>query len=292
MADKKTTTHSHNKKRNVGLIYEFLVRYMTRKIIENDASSADKALKILKSRYKKGTALYKEFRLFNSIIATTTSSEGIASRILREAKRAALRHDSVQLSREKSLLIREINYILNDTEFYKQKVPEYKLYATIQSLLNDWKAPTEDSVIRIAEYEDDVVRWLMKEKAVGDIDDSFKGVDHFVVKLMTEKLNKKYADNMNMQQHKIIQLYALYSNEATQEELIKELDSVRNYSKALLEDYHGSDKNNSYVVQKLNKIQSAVSGIELNEFTDHKISTFLMLAHLNEELAAIKSKTK
>jgi len=292
MADKKTTAHSHNKKRNVGLIYEFLVRYMTRKIIENDTNSADKALKILKSRYKKGTALYKEFRLFNSIIATTTSSEGIASRILREAKRAALRHDSTQLNREKSLLIREINHTLNDAEFYKQKVPEYKLYATIQSLLNDWKAPTEDSVIRIAEYEDDVVCWLMKEKAAGDIDDSFKGIDHFVVKLMTEKLNKKYAESMNTQQHKIIQLYALHNNEATQKELIKELDNVRNHSKTLLENYHSSDKNNSYVVQKLNKIQSAVSDIELTEFTDHKISTFLMLAHLNEELAAVKSKTK
>ena len=40
-------TAKHNKKRNVGIIYELLIQYITNSIIEGDRSSAKKATQII-----------------------------------------------------------------------------------------------------------------------------------------------------------------------------------------------------------------------------------------------------
>ena len=271
------------------MIYEFLVQYMTRKLVENDNIAADKAFKILKKHYKKSSVLYKEFRLFNSLIATTASSEGVASRILREAKRAVLSHDSAKLDREKSLLIREINHMLNDPNFYKQKLKDYKLYATVQCLINDWKKPSEDNVIRIAEYEDDVVQWLIKEKTEAQKESQYSEADRFVIKLMTEKFNSKYAGSITGEQQKLLKLYAFSEDSTAADELVQELKSVSLKTKSLVEDYCSNNTDN-YVAQKLNSICKSIDAINLNELNDSDISTFLMLFQLNEELMTIKEK--
>ena len=78
----------HNKKRNVGLVYEMLLRYITKKIIESDEKSAKKAIKIIERRFDKNTELYKEFRLFNALASTTVSETPVAAGILVEAKQA------------------------------------------------------------------------------------------------------------------------------------------------------------------------------------------------------------
>ena len=61
----------HNKKRNVGLVYEMLLRFITESIISNNEILAKKAIKIIERRFDKNTELYKEFRLFNALAKST-----------------------------------------------------------------------------------------------------------------------------------------------------------------------------------------------------------------------------
>ena len=44
---------SHNKKRNIGLIYEQLVSYVSQALVEGKKSDADNALKIIGRNFKK-----------------------------------------------------------------------------------------------------------------------------------------------------------------------------------------------------------------------------------------------
>ena len=113
---------AHNKKRNTGLLYEFLIHTISQALVDDDKRKSSRALKIIKSHFKPGTELYKEFRLINSIMKTTVSVESVASSILGEAKVAARSHDVDSLDREKSLLIRSINHQLNDDHFYDQQI--------------------------------------------------------------------------------------------------------------------------------------------------------------------------
>ena len=98
----------HNKKRNVGLIYELFMRHISTLLITDRKSEVKKATKIIESRFKKGTELYKEFRIFNALINSDIMSRETASNALNIAKNAVLSIDEKKLQREKSLLIKEI----------------------------------------------------------------------------------------------------------------------------------------------------------------------------------------
>ena len=119
------TKKSHNKKRNVGIIYEQLILTVSKSIINNDIKLAEAAKRIIKKYFRPGTELYKEFRLFNSLIKTHINSESLATRIIQEAKFAAKQHRTKILEREKSALIKSINYTFG-RDFYKQYIKEYK----------------------------------------------------------------------------------------------------------------------------------------------------------------------
>src|SRR6056297_1342856 len=94
---------SHNKKRNTGLLYEFLVRRISEALLEGDQKKSNIALKVIKKHFsKENSQLYKEFRLINSLMKTTVGSEHTAASIIKEAKRAAKSHNNKSLDREKS----------------------------------------------------------------------------------------------------------------------------------------------------------------------------------------------
>ena len=60
-------TRGHNKKRNVGIVYELLLRHISDALIRDDKQSAEKALRIIETRFHKSTELYKEFRPYRRI---------------------------------------------------------------------------------------------------------------------------------------------------------------------------------------------------------------------------------
>ena len=249
--------NKHSKKRNTGLLYEFLIRYISNALIEHNDKSANSAIKLLKTHFKKGTELYKEFRLFNAIIKTTVDSASVASSILFETKSHARKYNFEKLDREKSLLIRDINHKLNDNNFFTRRIPEYKTYATIQTLLNDWRNDSPDSLERIAIYENEINKWLITPKYINELEDhKSPNIDALVVKLMTEKLNKKYSNILNEEQKNIVKNYAFAIEYGDQKNLKESLVKIMIETKISLEEYinKGSEKS-SYVLEKLNKAQ-------------------------------------
>ena len=108
----------HNKKRNTGIVYEQLSKYITEQIVCNKNTNAKKAIKIIERRFKKGTELYKEFRLMNALVNSTVSGTHVAAGILAEAKLGSKKINTKKLEKEKSLLVKDINYQLNESNFY------------------------------------------------------------------------------------------------------------------------------------------------------------------------------
>ena len=77
------------KKRNVGIIYELLLRSISASLVEGKSDEAQKALNILNRRFSKDTELYSEFRLFKALCEAQVSDTVIAASILTEAKTGA-----------------------------------------------------------------------------------------------------------------------------------------------------------------------------------------------------------
>ena len=156
------TTRSHNKKRNVGIIYEQLLAVAAKGIVESKPALTQKAKKLIKRFFSEGTEIYREHRLFKALVEPHIEDGSLATKILGEAKKAAKAHNSARLEREKSRLIKEINYSFGKS-FYSQKIENYTTFATVQTLLNDWRTPGSD-FNRITLYEAKVHKILLTEK--------------------------------------------------------------------------------------------------------------------------------
>lgn len=204
----------HSKKRNSGLLYNFLLRKISAFLVEGDEKKANRALKILKTAFRPGTELHKELRLINSLAKVTLSNASTASSVIQEAKVASRTHDVNALDREKSLLIRNINHRLNDDNlFYEQYVPDYKILATIQTLVNEWRQPTGD-IEKVALYEDALTNHLITEKTPvsdGGLVESSVMDSRLIVKAMTKRLNERYNGVLSTHQKELIRMYALSS---------------------------------------------------------------------------------
>ena len=275
---------THNKKRNVGIIYEQLLQSISRSLVEGDEKKAQVITQVLTDNFKPGSQLYREFRLFNALVKTSIDSDVLAGRILNEAKKAALDFNSGELTKERAALIKDINHKVDDKTFYSQRVKDYRSYATIQTLLNDWRSGSSSNLHRVANYENKVCKWLLEEKQDEDIsihrnDD----VDALTVRIMTEKFNKKYDDSLNDEQAEIIKEYvfALEQNDATS--LTDYLSDIKDSTLTELDTYAlGCD--NQTLNEKMTVIKENVVSLEPNEVNDDSISKFLLVSALKQEL--------
>lgn len=277
---------SHNKKRNTGLLYEFLVRTISKALVEGNTQQSSVALKILKKHFKPGTELYKEFRLINALMKTTVSSDAVASSILQEAKSAARQHNSKQLDREKSLLIRSINHRLQDESVYDHQVNEYRMFATIQTLLNDWRSPNRDFE-RMAKFEDQVVSWLMTEKIAEEEKDSLNespGTDRLLMKVMMKKLNEKYASSLLPEQIRLIKAYAFSTAKDDPEIIKKRLSEIKEKVLSEVDSYINEHSDEVYLNARLNETKQQVLSEDLSTIDDDTVTRFMLYVKLSEEL--------
>lgn len=151
----------HNKKRNIGLVYEFLTREITHAIISENKEKAAKVISILNKHLSDGTDLYEELSLHQQVMEARGSSIGVARRVIDELKAAGIRF-SGQQAREnaKTSLIHEINYTLGKDLFDKYRVPEYTAHASINILLSRGLSGRIDEGVEIAKIEEHLVEFL------------------------------------------------------------------------------------------------------------------------------------
>ena len=280
-------SRTHNKKRNTALLYEFLIKTISSALVENDKRKSSIALKIIRRYFKSGTELYKEFRIFNALIKTTVSSDSVGTSILKEARAAVESLNHEMLDKEKSLLIRNINHAINDENFYDQPVSEYRMYASIQTLFNDWQKPVGTADIALlANYENQLREWLISEKKKEDhtIIDETPGTTRLLMKIMMKKLNEKYSVSLNNDQREIIKAYAFSTANDNQTTIKKKLEEVQGTLLEAIDVYTTQNSNNTFVIDKLQNAKSKILSESFNTVDDATVSKFMLYSSLQHEL--------
>tara|TARA_R100000008_G_scaffold55344_1_gene33933 strand:- start:783 stop:1607 length:825 start_codon:yes stop_codon:yes gene_type:complete len=269
----------HNKKRNVGLIHEQLVRYVASSLIAEDKKSAETAVQIIAKHFRPGTELYREFRLFNAMVNVPVGSRSIAERILKESKRAAKNHDRQRLRQEKSLLIKDINTTMSESmRFYDLKISNYRLFATVQSLLNEWRGSSHLDYTEKAKYEEVIVEWLSRsENTQSTESDNF---DPLVRKIMFEKFESKYKNQISKEQKKILETSILGS----EEEFIELVKETKVRAEAALIKFKRSCEN-KLLSESIDDVRKNVESLP-EEKSDNVVSKTLHLIHLLEEMSS------
>lgn len=276
---------NHNKKRNVGLLYEFLIHTITEALIDDDKKRSGMALKLVKKHFKPGTELHKEFRLVNALVKSTISSEHVAASIMNEAKLAARSHDLEKLDREKSLLIKNINHQLQDEQFYDRTVKEYKTYATVQTLLNFWRQKHPD-LKQVATFESAVLNHLLlpkEEASGGELLEHSTGSSRLLMKIMMKKLNEKYAGALTREQRDLIRSYAFSSVNQDSAPIVAKLTEIKDNLVNQINVYVSANPD-QYVVTNLVTLKDKLVAETVDHISDDLITRFMHYAKLSSEL--------
>jgi hypothetical protein len=188
----------HSKYKNTGILFELLVRQIT----ADTLSGADsKATKILKKYFVK-TELGREYKLYETLSKHKNLSEGKAEIIINTVIESSKNLNRGALKRQKYNIIKEISSHYNLEDFFKTKLPNYKAYAALYTLVeiyNSENLSNPDQIIsnKIAILETLTSKPVSKQKVEDDLLTEFQSYDKdlriLTYRVLLEKFNGKYA---------------------------------------------------------------------------------------------------
>jgi hypothetical protein len=187
----------HSKYKNTGLLFELLVRQITADTLSGKDS---KATGILKKYFVK-TELGREYKLYETLSKHKNITEGKAEIIINTIVESSKDLNRGALKRQKYNLISEIQKHYNLEEFFKTKLPNYKVFASLYTLLevyNSENLSNPDQIIdnKMSLLEHLTSKNIKKQKVEDELLEEFKSYDKdlriLTYKVMLEKFNGKY----------------------------------------------------------------------------------------------------
>lgn len=216
----------HNKRRNAGLVYEFLVRRLGQAMVDQDKMTYRRALEIMQKYYSEGTILCEERELFEVIRNTRGVTESAARRILAEVQKHAQKMDARKVDIKKSNLIKEINYAFGKDFYAEHRVPDYRLLASIQMVVDASRNPRRlaESVAKI-QVEEGLVQYMMTRGGYSVAQAPQSEIDQVVMRMVAKRFEEKYAKTLNGPQKVLLERFIRYEVTGDKVQLTKFLDS-------------------------------------------------------------------
>ena len=211
------TNFRHNKLRNTGLLFEFLLRQVTVDVLDKKEDS--NALKIIKLKFNEHTEIGKELALYNLLVQTKFKSDKKADFFLSEVIRQRNKLNSTVLRREKYNTIKEIKEKYDVSKLFSSKIPNYKLYASIYKLFEGFGNLKADEKTESYFIVIENVTTFSKKKTDIFMPKEMKNKDLRILsyKVLLEKFNKKYT-NLTDEQKEVLKEY------------IKNISNTNNFS--------------------------------------------------------------
>lgn len=198
----------HSKYKNSGIIFELLIRQVTADTISGKQSPA---LDIIKKYFLK-SELSKEYKLYESLLKNLPLTESKANIVVNTLLETSKKLNRSTLRREKYNLIKEIRDNYNLDEFFKIKLPNYKAYAALYSLMeiyNNDVLVNPDAIIvnKVTLLEVLTTSKIDKKEVKDEVIEEFKKYDKdlriLTYRILLEKFNEKY-DGLNENQKNVL----------------------------------------------------------------------------------------
>ena len=188
----------HSKFKNAGILFELLTRQITSDILAGKDESFTKNLMF--KYFHESKELGKEVQLYNFILQQKSKDVSSAERLLGVVLQTRSKLDEHELNKQKYSIIKEIKEKYNIDDFLKNKIPNYKLYASIYKLFEDQdKSGVKFEVTELIESREYIVENLTKEKKSDQESMDVYGsqtadVRLLAYKFLIENFNSKYND--------------------------------------------------------------------------------------------------
>ena len=241
----------HNKIKNTGILFELLTRQITVDLMESDSS---KAVDIVKTYFKNGTQLGKEYELYKILTETKYSTESRAEALIDAVMGSRKKLNNSSIKREKYNLIKEIRNCYNEKDFFNTKINNYKVLASIynlfthseQSIAPDKYVSTKYTIVESITADS---KSSKTNKTYDYLKKQEKDLRMLAYATLVEKFNKKYS-NLTEKQKTLIKEYI--NN-------ISNTNKLREYVDSEVEEVKDTLKS------KIKKVDDKVTQIKLTE---------------------------
>jgi len=261
----------HNKKRNTALIYEMLVKELTKSII-NDKTGPKNSISVLFKKYfNKKTALGEENIIYSSLTESRTLGKETFKEVLNNAKLQYDKLDKKQIFNSQTKLINEINNLIGK-DFWNNFVKDYQWTATISQVLDQSSAPKTQVILE---------KKLVELAQPGEEKNVFPKINKLTVKNFINKFNETYKDTLTERQQHLLNKFILSTNDGLElkASIYEEIESVR----ASLKETINSTKEKT-LVENINRVLSKLDLYKENKVTKQTVFEILQMQALAEEL--------
>jgi len=215
----------HSKFKNTGVLFELLVRQITSDTLNGVKKSP--AIKILETHFNSKTNIRKEIQMYHTLQNQKFNTEDKANRFIDAVIREYAKINRTALRKEKYNLIKEIKQNYNLEAFFKTKISNYKMNASIAKTLDkDYVNPADKVRSRYTIIESITGKssevgkqkaTVLKEFSQGD-----KDLRILSYNILLEKFNAKYG-KLSISQKRLLKEYI--NNVSNTERLKKYADS-------------------------------------------------------------------
>ena len=275
----------HSKYKNTGILFELLTRQLTSDTITGNQS---KSLSFLKKHFNKKTELLKEYKIYHTLATQKYNKDSQATMLIDTLLEAHGKLNKGQLRREKYNLIKEIKDTYNVNDFFKAKITDYKIMASIFNLLENKKATAlsiVNSKVTLLEHITEKKQNLTKKDVVlENYNKQDSDTRLLTYKVLLEKFNDKYSGLQDNQKTLLKEYVNSVSNSpALKSYLNQEIKEVKKdltkYSKKV------EDK---AVAIKLNETKDLIKPLcKKSSVHDDNVSNLLNYYELINELKTI-----
>tara|TARA_Y100000593_G_scaffold93526_1_gene188695 strand:+ start:310 stop:1182 length:873 start_codon:yes stop_codon:yes gene_type:complete len=212
----------HNKVRNTGLLFEFLLRQITSDVLNKKNSNA---VRMVKHRFNEQTELGKELALYNIILNKKFGSDKEANYFINEVIKARNDLNNSVLRRERYNLIKEIQTNYDLQKFLSSKVPDYKIYASVYKLFEYSSLSPDEKT----ESHFNLVEHITTNKSSIKLSETVKKLPNdedlriLTYKTLLEKFNQKYTKLSGAQKSLLREYINNISNTNSLKETLKEI---------------------------------------------------------------------
>jgi hypothetical protein len=196
----------HSKYKNTGILFELLTRQLTSDTI---AGNQPKSLSFLKKHFNKKTELLKEYKIYHTLATQKYNKDSQATMLIETLLDAHRKLNKSQLRREKYNLIKEIKDGYDVNNFFKAKITDYKVMASIFNLLENTNASPlsiVDSKVTILEHITKRNEKIKRNSVLENFSKEDKNTRLLTYKVILEKFNDKYS-NLQENQKTLLKEY-------------------------------------------------------------------------------------
>ena len=186
----------HSKFKNTGLLFELLVRRITADTLEGKDSAAINILK----KYFLNTELGKEYKLYEQLTKHKNLTESKAELVINSLVDASTKLNRTEIRKQRYNLVKEIKDNYSVDKFFKVKIPNYKVFAALNNLIENHTS-TESAPEVVINNKLTLLEHLSKAEVVESEDTLLQEVKSYdkdlrmlTYRILLDKFNAKYDD--------------------------------------------------------------------------------------------------